>query len=188
MDFFEVVTTQRGSRRLKPDRSPTPPAASVLVPLGSGAAGAPGEAGIAEARAAAPGAAGAGTARRPDLRDYASTPKLRDIHFDFDPYAIRPEDARTFDANADWILSHRDDAILIEGHCDERGTNEYNLVLGEHRALAARNYLIAHEVGADRMTTISYGEERPLCTKRREACWALNRRAHFLVKQTAPAR
>ncbi|PYM03932.1 MAG: hypothetical protein DMD82_15895 [Candidatus Rokuibacteriota bacterium] len=70
----------------------------------------------------------------------------------------------------------------MEGHCDERGTNEYNIALGEHRARAAMNYLIAHGIAAGRMTTFSYGEERPFCAERTEACWALNRRAHFLVK------
>lgn len=72
--------------------------------------------------------------------------------------------------------------ILIEGHADERGTNEYNLALGERRAKAAMNYLVAQGVPANRITVISYGEERPLCTERTEDCWARNRRVHFLVK------
>ena len=72
--------------------------------------------------------------------------------------------------------------MLIEGHCDERGTNEYNLALGERRAKAAMNYLVSQGVQANRITIISYGEERPACTERSESCWAKNRRAQFLVK------
>ena len=73
--------------------------------------------------------------------------------------------------------------LLIEGHADERGTNEYNLALGERRAKATRDYLVSVGIDAGRITVISYGEERPTCTEKAEACWAKNRRAHFLVKQ-----
>ena len=78
--------------------------------------------------------------------------------------------------------SHPDAAILIEAHCDERGTNEYNIALGDRRARATLNYLTARGVAADRITTISYGEERPVCTTHDKACWAKNRRAQFLAK------
>ena len=72
--------------------------------------------------------------------------------------------------------------VLIEGHCDERGTNEYNISLGERRAKATMNYLISQGVAQSRVSIISYGEERPVCTDHNEACWAKNRHAHFLVK------
>jgi peptidoglycan-associated lipoprotein len=72
--------------------------------------------------------------------------------------------------------------VLIEGHCDERGTDEYNLALGERRARSAMNYLTSRGVAKERMSVVSYGEERPLCKEKTEACWAQNRRAHFLVK------
>ena len=72
--------------------------------------------------------------------------------------------------------------MLIEGHCDERGTNEYNLALGERRAKSTMNYLVSQGIQASRITIISYGEERPVCTEKTEECWAKNRRAHFLVK------
>ncbi|MDP2701178.1 MAG: OmpA family protein, partial [Candidatus Rokubacteria bacterium] len=72
--------------------------------------------------------------------------------------------------------------VLIEGHADERGTNEYNLALGEKRAKAAMNYLVAQGVQASRITIISYGKERPVCTEKTEACWAKNRRDNFLTK------
>jgi len=72
--------------------------------------------------------------------------------------------------------------VLIEGHTDERGTAEYNLALGERRAKSAMNYLVAHGIDASRFSLVSYGKERPVCTERTEACWAKNRRDHFLTK------
>ena len=125
---------------------------------------------------------------RPEAREFAPTPRLRDIHFDFDQYVIRAEDTKILDADIDWMQSNPEYRVLIEGHCDERGTNDYNIALGDHRARATANYLVAHGVLSERITTISYGEERPLCIARTEACWAKNRRAHFLVKLPRPAR
>ncbi|HET8578686.1 MAG TPA: peptidoglycan-associated lipoprotein Pal [Methylomirabilota bacterium] len=111
-----------------------------------------------------------------------ATDNLKDIHFDFDKYDIRSGDAKILDANAAWLKSNPNNLVLIEGHCDERGTNEYNLALGERRAKSTMNYLVGQGVQANRITIISYGEERPQCTEHNEACWAKNRRAHFLVK------
>ena len=119
---------------------------------------------------------------RPAPSEFTSIPQLRDVFFDFDRYEIKPEAARTLDANIDWLKSNASVPVLIEGHCDERGTNAYNLALGERRAKATRDYLVARGVAAGRIVTISYGEERPACRERNEACWARNRRAHFLTK------
>jgi len=107
---------------------------------------------------------------------------LKDVFFDFDKYDIRPSDAKVLDSNATWLKSNANHLVLIEGHCDERGTNEYNLALGERRAKSTMNYLVSQGVQASRITIISYGEERPACTEKTEECWAKNRRAHFLVK------
>ena len=125
---------------------------------------------------------GGGTTARPAPSEFVSIAELRDIHFDFDKYDIRPGDAKTLDTNAGWLKSNPNHLVLIEGHCDERGTNEYNLALGERRAKSTMNYLVSQGVQASRITIISYGEERPLCTEHNEECWAKNRRAHFLVK------
>ena len=119
---------------------------------------------------------------RPAVQDFAAVPELVDVFFDFDKYDIRPGDAKTLDANANWLKSNSNHLVLIEGHCDERGTNEYNLALGERRAKSTMNYLVSQGVQANRITIISYGEERPQCTEHNEACWAKNRRAHFLAK------
>jgi peptidoglycan-associated lipoprotein len=118
---------------------------------------------------------------RPAVRDFAAVPELQDIYFDFDKYDIRPADARTLDANAAWLKSNPNHLILIEGHCDERGTNEYNLALGERRADAARDYLVSLGVPADSVTIVSKGEEQPFCSDETETCWQQNRRGHFLV-------
>ena len=117
----------------------------------------------------------------PAPSEFRATDNLKDVFFDFDKYDIRPTDAKTLDTNAAWLKSN-DNLVLIEGHCDERGTNEYNLALGERRAKAAMNYLVGQGVQASRITIISYGKERPTCTEHSESCWAQNRRAHFLVK------
>jgi peptidoglycan-associated lipoprotein len=114
--------------------------------------------------------------------EFAENPALADIHFDFDKWAIRPGDARILDANAGWLKENPKALVLIEGHCDERGTNEYNLALGERRAEATRAYLASRGIAGSRMTIISYGEERPTCTQRTEGCWSENRRSHVLTK------
>jgi len=119
---------------------------------------------------------------RPQPGTFRATTELKDVHFDFDKYDIRSGDAKTLDANAAWLKSNTTMLVLIEGHCDERGTNEYNLALGERRAKAAMNYLVSQGVAQNRVSILSYGEQRPVCTDHDEACWAKNRRAHFLVK------
>jgi peptidoglycan-associated lipoprotein len=124
----------------------------------------------------------AAPAARPVPSEFAANENLRDVFFDFDKYDIRPTDAKVLDANAGWLKSNPNHLVLIEGHCDERGTNEYNLALGERRAKSTMNYLVSQGVQASRITIISYGEERPTCTQKTEECWAKNRRAHFLVK------
>jgi peptidoglycan-associated lipoprotein len=122
-------------------------------------------------------------APRPAPAEFKSVPDLRDIFFDFDKHTIRPDAARALDANVGWLKSNPSALVLIEGHCDERGTNAYNLALGDRRAKAAQEYFVARGVAAARIVIISYGEERPVCTARNAACWAQNRRAHFLTKQ-----
>ena len=119
---------------------------------------------------------------RPAPKEFVAIDALKPIYFDFDKYDIRPGDRRILDANAQWLKEHANQLVLIEGHCDERGTNEYNLALGERRARAAMDYLTSKGIAGNRLQIISYGEERPLCHERNEACWARNRRDHFLVK------
>jgi peptidoglycan-associated lipoprotein len=106
---------------------------------------------------------------------------LKDAFFDYDKADLR-DDARTaLSTNAEWLKRYRSIQFLIEGHCDERGTSEYNLALGDRRANAAKEYLASLGVDASRVKTVSYGKERPFCNESTEDCWQQNRRAHFLV-------
>ena len=104
------------------------------------------------------------------------------VFFDFDSYALREDGRATLDRNAHLLRDHPDLRITIEGHCDERGTVEYNQALGEKRAQAARDYLAAAGIGAGRIQIVSYGKERPFDSGHDESAWAQNRRAHFLVR------
>ncbi len=106
---------------------------------------------------------------------------LKDVHFDFDKYDIRPADAAALKENAALLKKYAKVKIQVEGHCDERGTVEYNLALGERRANSTRNYLVSIGVSPERISTISYGKERPLDPAHNEAAWTKNRRAHTII-------
>lgn len=107
---------------------------------------------------------------------------LRDAYFDFDDASLREDAKAALDGNAKYLESHSGTSVVIEGHCDERGSVEYNLALGEKRARAAKDYLVAYGITASRVTTISYGKERPFDPGHSEEAWASNRRAHFVSK------
>ncbi|HLF56717.1 MAG TPA: peptidoglycan-associated lipoprotein Pal [Thermoanaerobaculia bacterium] len=106
---------------------------------------------------------------------------LGDVYFDFDKADLTEESRSRLAKNAEWLRAHPEFEVRIEGHCDERGTNEYNLALGERRAAAAMGYIASLGASAGSLTTLSYGEERPQCGESSEGCWARNRRAHFLI-------
>jgi peptidoglycan-associated lipoprotein len=106
---------------------------------------------------------------------------FKDIHFDFDKYDISREDEAILRENAAWLKKNPKMKIQVEGHCDERGTAEYNLALGERRANMTKKYLVSLGVASDRISTISYGEERPLDPGHNEEAWGKNRRAHIVV-------
>ena len=116
-------------------------------------------------------------------KDYRAHEALTPIYFDFDKATVRPGDVKILDANAAWLNANPGYLVLIEGHCDERGTSNYNLALGDRRAKAAMNHLAARGIKSDRITIVSYGEERPVCTEHNETCWSKNRRAQFLIKE-----
>lgn len=106
---------------------------------------------------------------------------FENIYFGFDQYALTEEARATLKKHADWLRANRGYVMRIEGHCDERGTNEYNLALGQRRADATKKYLVGLGVDAKRLSTVSYGEEKPLDPGHDEAAWAKNRRAQFAV-------
>ncbi|MCA9483720.1 MAG: peptidoglycan-associated lipoprotein Pal [Nitrospina sp.] len=115
------------------------------------------------------------------LADFHETEDLQDIHFAYDQYDLTEDSKEVLRANADWLKQNPDARIEIQGHCDERGTNNYNLGLGERRAISTMKFLAALGVESSRIFTISYGEEKPFCFDSNDACWEQNRRAHFMV-------
>jgi peptidoglycan-associated lipoprotein len=112
---------------------------------------------------------------------------LKDIFFGFDRYDLEAEARSTLKANADWLKKNPAARVEIEGHTDERGTNEYNLALGAKRAQAAKDYLVTLGIATERLSTISYGEEIPVCREQNESCWRQNRRARFVIIPSRPA-
>jgi len=123
----------------------------------------------------------------PRAEDYSVTDAsgeggpLADVHFLYDQANLGDEARGILEKHALWLQSHRDAKVTIEGHCDERGTTDYNLALGDKRARAARDYLVSLGVAGGRLVTVSLGKEKPLDPASNEAAWAKNRRAHFIV-------
>lgn len=112
---------------------------------------------------------------------------LKNIYFDFDRYDLRSDTRGTLKANADWLKENPGARLEIEGHCDQRGTTEYNLALGAKRAQAARDYLVTLGISRERISTVSYGKELPACRDKNEGCWQKNRRDRFVVTPAGPA-
>ena len=106
---------------------------------------------------------------------------IKDAYFEYDSYEIRPQDGATLQADAQFLNQHPNWRVLIEGHCDERGSTEYNMALGDSRAQAAKQALISAGVAANRLTTTSFGKEKPFCTESNEQCWQQNRRGHLAL-------
>ena len=104
-----------------------------------------------------------------------------DIHFEFDSSTLTPEAQLILKKKAEWLQNNPGSMSTIEGHCDERGTSEYNIALGDRRATSAKNFLVDLGISASRLTTISYGEERPVDPGKSEEAWAKNRRCHFTI-------
>jgi peptidoglycan-associated lipoprotein len=121
-------------------------------------------------------------AQRPRNEDYAKAAELKSLYFDFDKAVLRPDAVDALSGNVTWLKENADTFVLIEGNADERGTAEYNLALGDRRAKSAQDYLEANGIPKDRMSTVSYGKERPSCVEATEACRSQNRRADFRVK------
>jgi len=114
---------------------------------------------------------------------FKDTSSLQDIHFKFDRYDLDEDSRSTLRKNASYLKANSSTVIEIQGHSDERGTNNYNVALGERRAHSTKMYLVSQGVSARRIHTISYGEERPFCFDSNAACWQKNRRAHFRVSE-----
>jgi peptidoglycan-associated lipoprotein len=118
---------------------------------------------------------------RMTLDELNSTAPLLPVFFNYDEAEIMPAGQTTLQQNAEWMRRWPSTRVRIEGHCDERGTNEYNLALGDSRAAAVRDYMASLGIDASRITAVSRGEESPFCAEDHEGCWSRNRRGHFAV-------
>ena len=108
---------------------------------------------------------------------------VKDIYFDYDKSDVRPSEQSSLQADVAFLQQHSNISFTIEGHCDERGSTEYNLALGDNRASAVKNALVAAGIPADRIKTVSFGKEKPFCTESNESCWQQNRRGHFVYSK-----
>lgn len=155
----------------------TPPPSDSNIDSGGGF----GSQGLGEKNLSSGASSDSGQRLDERLRGKGEGGPLQDVHFAYDSYDLSSEARDTLQSNADWLRSNAQVKVEIEGHCDERGTVEYNLALGAKRAKAVRDYIASLGIASDRLSTISYGEELPLCREQGEECWQQNRRAHFLV-------
>jgi len=136
-----------------------------------------------------PGDGGSGAAATQEgiqearLLPFRSSSDLSDIHFAFDRYDLDDQSRSVLSQNASYLKMHPNVRVEIQGHCDERGTSNYNIALGERRASSTKKFLMAQGVDESRLHTISYGEEKPFCSESNEGCWSQNRRAHFMVAE-----
>jgi len=113
---------------------------------------------------------------------------LSDIHFGYNDYTVQPQDSSILRSNASWLQAHPNTNVQIEGNCDERGSEDYNIALGAKRAQSAKDYLSTLGISPGRISTISYGKELPLCQEHDESCWQRNRRDHFVVSSGQASR
>jgi peptidoglycan-associated lipoprotein len=118
---------------------------------------------------------------RTSLEELNAQKPLGDVFFDLDQSTLKDEGRAALQKNADWMKKYASTKITVEGHCDSRGSAEYNLGLGERRASSVKEYLTSLGIGADRVQTVSKGKEQPFCTEENEACWSQNRRGHFII-------
>ena len=178
-----LVLNREQSRQTAPEAAAVPQQSAMATPPPAPAASEPAKTEPApQVIAMVPEAKEAEPTARPRQEEFVAVQELTAVHFDFDKADLRAEALDTLQAHVGWLKENADTAVLIEGHCDERGTAEYNVALGDRRAKSVREYLSAYGIAADRVTTISYGKERPACAADTTQCHEANRRAEFRVK------
>jgi len=169
----EVTIAGLGTLPASGSRSVTPSASTTYTLVAKG----PGGTHDASARITV-NAASASAAPSPSDEDLFSR-NVRDVFFDYDKYTIRPDEAQTVQNDKAFLAQHPSIKVLVEGHCDDRGSEEYNIALGASRAESVKRALVQEGVPADRIRTVSYGKEKPFCTQDNEQCWQQNRVDHF---------
>lgn len=171
---------QPGVGKVAPEGStPVTPTQSTTYTITATGAGGSAEA-SARVEVTQPAAAPPAEAPQPNISDLFNQ-NVKDAFFDFNKSDVRDDARDALTKDAEFLRTYGDVRVSIEGHCDERGSTEYNLGLGSRRAEAAKNYLVSLGINADRMTTTSWGKEHPFCTEHTEDCWQQNRRAHFVM-------
>ena len=174
------VTPEVGSVAAAGTTNVTPEQSTTYTATAMGAGGSA----TATARVTVSAPAPAAAAPQPSLEELF-TKEVQDAFFDYDKASIRDDARSALSKTAEFLSSYPRIAIVIEGHCDERGSTEYNVALGDQRSDAAKDFLVSRGVAVDRIQTVSYGKERPFCTQTNESCWQKNRRAHFKMAGTS---
>jgi peptidoglycan-associated lipoprotein len=174
------VTPEVGSVAAAGTTNVTPEQSTTYTATAMGAGGSA----TATARVTVSAPAPAAAAPQPSLEELF-TKEVQDAFFDYDKASIRDDARSALSKTAEFLGSYPRIAIVIEGHCDERGSTEYNVALGDQRSDAAKDFLVSQGVAVDRIQTVSYGKERPFCTQTNESCWQKNRRAHFKIAGTS---
>jgi peptidoglycan-associated lipoprotein len=174
-----------GCSSTTPPTNPEPSAAAAATPATAETKKKLESAKTGESTTKAPGSSLDALQRGESTATPASSP-LKDIYFDFDRYDLRADAREILKANSAWLKANPGAQVQIEGHTDERGTTEYNVALGSRRSESVKDYLVTLGTSADRLSTISYGEEVPVCREQTEACWQQNRRVRFVVQPARP--
>lgn len=174
------VTPEVGSVASEGTTNVTPAQSTTYTAMATG----PGGSATASAHVTVSVPVAAAPAPQPSLEEMF-TKEVRDAFFDYDKAGIRDDARSALAKTAEFLRSYPRVAIVIEGHCDERGSTEYNVALGDRRSDAAKDFLVSQGVAVNRIQTVSYGKERPFCTQENESCWQQNRRAHFRMAGTS---
>ena len=174
-----ATTVTLGGESVSPEGSkPVQPQASTTYSITASGPG--GDAATSVRVTVSPGAKSAESPTEPLPYDELFRQSVKDAFFDYDKYDIRPDARDALARTAEFLRRYPEAKVTIEGHCDERGSQEYNIALGEERAESVKKFLVSLGIGAERMNVVSYGKERPFCTEHDEACWQQNRRGHFV--------
>jgi peptidoglycan-associated lipoprotein len=175
------VTPEVGPVASEGTTNVTPAQSTTYAAMATG----PGGSATATARVTVSVPAAAATPTPQPSLEELFTKEVQDAFFDYDKASIRDDARSALAKTAEFLRSYPQVAVVIEGHCDERGSTEYNLALGDRRDDAAKNFLVSQGIAGDRIQTVSYGKERPFCTQSNESCWQQNRRAHFRMAGTS---
>jgi peptidoglycan-associated lipoprotein len=166
--------------------NPEPPAAAAATPAPAESKKKLDSSKTTESTTKEPASSSLDALQRGDSTATPASSPLKDVYFDFDRYDLRADARELLKVNSAWLKANPGAQVQIEGHCDDRGTTEYNVALGSRRAESVKDYLVTLGSSADRLSTISYGEEIPVCREHTEECWQQNRRVRFVVQPARP--